>query len=144
MFGHEFLDSSKIVAAVGITHDDMATASCADAAQKRTAITLALNMHDARAQSGCDGARIVAAAIVGDQHFAANCAGREKSLGLADAITNCCRLVEAGHQDGQLTLVGGLTVVRDRLRDSAHVLHPCATAILFSLVLKASHDKNAE
>src|SRR5579863_558164 len=44
-FGHELFDSSKIVAAVGITHNDMATASRADAAQKRTAITLALNVH---------------------------------------------------------------------------------------------------
>src|SRR5580693_4794525 len=90
-FGNELFDSSKIIAAVGITHDDMASASRPDPAQKRTAITLALNMHDTHAESSRDGARCIATAIIGDQHFASNSAGRQKTLRLADAITNCLR-----------------------------------------------------
>src|ERR1700728_1986438 len=87
-------------AAAGPPHDDMPSASRPDPAQKRTAVPLALDIHDTRAQSRRDGARCIAAAIIGDQHFAGNSAGRQKTLRLADAITKCLRLVEAGHQDG--------------------------------------------
>ena len=102
---HEAFDPGEIVAAVRIAHDDPFPAGRFNARAQGAAIALFLYGDDPRPRLSGDGRRPVGAPVVGDQHFPAQPRPLQAGARLFNAASQRFRLVEARHQDRQLTFV---------------------------------------
>ena len=101
----EFFDETvrlgKIVAVVGIAHDDPFAERGTDAATQRAAVAFFLHWHYARAEFPGDGRRAVGAAIVGNDDFAPDAGALDSEPRHFDAARERFRLVQAGHKNRQ-------------------------------------------
>src|SRR6185437_1185300 len=101
----ETVETAKIVAVVGIAHDDQFAARRVNAGLQRVAVAPRRHGDDPRAERCGNIARSVGAAIVGNHDFAGISLFREEGLCLANARFECPRLIEARHQDGKVRRV---------------------------------------
>ena len=92
----------EIVAVVGVAHDDVLAAGGRDAADQGRAVAALGHGDQARAVRLGDGLGAVGGAVVGDQHLARDAGALEEAAGLVDADRQRFRLVQAGHQNGEL------------------------------------------
>jgi hypothetical protein len=101
-FVNERHQVGEVIAVVGVAHDDVLAAGRDDAAHQRVAVALLADRHDPGARVGRQLLAAVGAAVVGDNHLAANSARGQESNSLADARRHGLCLVETGHDHGQL------------------------------------------
>ena len=101
-FFDEGIERAEIVAVVGVGHDDVAASRRGDAAEQSAAIALARDRDHARTQGLGNFPGAVRAAVVGNQNLAVDIPAVDKIFGLFDADADRLRLVEAGHEHGQL------------------------------------------
>ncbi len=101
-FRHEPADVREIVGIVGITHEDPAATGGIEATAQGVAVALGRDTFDTGAQAfgNFDGA--VGGAVVGDEDFALDAGLADAFLGFADADGQRLRLIEAGHDDGEI------------------------------------------
>ena len=92
----------EIVAVVGVAHDEVLAAGCGDAAHEGVAVAAAGDVDDASAEFASDLLGAVGAAVVADDDFAGDVVFAEDAHGFFDAGADGVRLVEAGHDDGEL------------------------------------------
>ena len=97
----ELGDFAKIVAVVGVAHDDEATSGCRDPRHQRISVASFRHVDHPGAPSLGDARGAVLAAIIGHDDFARTSALLEGGLGFADTGGKSLRLVEAGHDDAQ-------------------------------------------
>ena len=115
----ERIEGREVVAVVGVAHDDVPAAGGMDPAEQRAAVPGFGDGHDAGAGGSGDLRRAVGAAVVGHQHLAVDVAAAQVVGRLGDAGRQRLRLVQARHEDRQLTAgrvghVGGVVVGSDR------------------------------
>ncbi len=94
---------AEIVTIVAVAHNHVAPACGEDASEQRAAIAALGDRHDTNAIRCGDRLGAIGAAVVRDQNLAVDTGSSQKTLRLADARTKRFCLVEAGHQNGQLT-----------------------------------------
>ena len=101
----ELRQLAEIVAVVRVAHDHEPSVRGVDAAHQCGAVTLVGHRHDPRPLGARDVHRRVGAAVVGHDNLADDAGRLHGGERLADAGRQCVRLVEAGHDDGQLDVV---------------------------------------
>ena len=101
-FVNERHQGSEIIAVVGVAHDDVLALGRDDAAHQRVAVALLADRDDAGARLGGQLLAAVCAAVIGDEHLTADTARGQESHRLGHARRHGLRLVEAGHDHGQL------------------------------------------
>src|SRR6185437_14700456 len=97
--GHQV---GEIIGIVGVAHDHVLAVGRDDATHQRVAVTLVADRYHPGAGVGGQPLAAVRAAVVGDQHLAADPALGQESHSLADARRHGLCLVEARHDHGQL------------------------------------------
>jgi hypothetical protein len=101
-FFDEGLDLAEVVAAVGLAHDEVFSLGGLHAVAKGVAVAFFGNIHNPRAELAGDVLRSVGAAVVGDEDFALDSRRGESALRGGNAVGQRLRLVQAGHDDGDL------------------------------------------
>ena len=117
---HELLDQrhrlAKVVRAVGVGHDDETAAGRDNPTDQGVAIALVHDHDNTGAEPLGLGPAAVGAAVVGDDHLAAQpvsgVQGRQRLLSLGDAGRQGGHLVEAGHDDRDVDGLGIRHVTR--------------------------------
>ena len=94
---HEARDVAKVVAVVGISHDDELATGSGDAAHQGVAVSLGGNAHNAGSQLLGDFDRTVGAAVVGHDNLARDVGVRNRALRLADAGGQRLFLIQTRH-----------------------------------------------
>ena len=84
------------------------------------AIAFFWNVNHPRAKSARNGLTAICAAIIGDQHFARHTASRQIAHRFLDAGCEGFRLIQAGHEDGELK--GGSPLIHSCF----HLRYVCA------------------
>src|SRR6185437_11332928 len=102
-FGQEARRLCEVIAIVSVPHQDVLAAGRRESAHERAAVALFCYRHDPRAELGGDVLRAVSAAVVGDDDFAGDAVLGERALCADDARLDGVRLVEAGHDDAELS-----------------------------------------
>ncbi len=92
----------EVIGIVGVAHDHIATAGGADAAHQRGPIAAVHHPDHAGAGRLGQGLRAVGRAVVGHQHLTGHAGAGQEAPGLGDTDLQGLRLVEAGHEDGEL------------------------------------------
>ena len=101
-FVNERHQVGEIVAVVGVAHDHVFAVGGDDPAHQGVAVTLVADRYHPGAGAGGQPLTAVGAAVIGDQHLAADTAFGQESNSLADARRHGLCLVEARHDHGQL------------------------------------------
>src|SRR5688572_16281459 len=68
-FFHKGFQSRKIIAVIGIGHDDIATPSSSDPCPQSAAVAFFRNINDTCPQTTCEFLGTVRASIIRDEHF---------------------------------------------------------------------------
>ena len=89
----------KVVAVIGVAHEDPFSLSCFDAAAQGVAISFVRDGNHACALAGGDFARSVGAAVVSDHDLAGDSSRLDAQKGLANAGGEGFCLIEARHDD---------------------------------------------
>ena len=97
---HKLGNLQKVIAAVGIAHNDKPAPRGGNASHQGTAITLLANLDDTRAQPGRNQLRAVGAAIIGDNDLTHNLMLVQGLPGGLDTPGQGLGFVEAGHHNG--------------------------------------------
>src|SRR5258708_20461363 len=114
----------EVVTAIGITHDDEATARRGYAAHQGTAITTLRDEDYSRAEACLDVLRPVGAAVVRHNQFSRDAIFTYRSLRLLDTFCQRVGLVEAGNDYAKFDFRGMLVEpVSQRIRICA--VHVC-------------------
>ena len=95
----------KIVAAIGVAHDNELTAGGGDTTHQCAAITLAWDVNHADTQSFGDLRRAILTAVVRNDDFPLQVVGAEHRLHLSNADSQRLRLVQAGNNDRHLRVI---------------------------------------
>ena len=98
-FFDEAVGLRKIIAVVGIAHEDPFAGCGANAAGDRAAVAFFFHGNNARAGFFRDGLRAVGAAVVGDRNFAAHAGFLDSEFCFLNATRERFRLVETGHEN---------------------------------------------
>jgi hypothetical protein len=98
----ETVEPRKIVAGVGVAHNNVAPPSRLNARRQRGAVTSLRDVDHACPETFGDPLRTVLAAVVRHQHLAADAAAGKESGRLLDAHRQRAGLVEARHEDREL------------------------------------------
>src|SRR4051812_44023796 len=101
-FLDEALEKRKIVAIVGVAHDDVASVRSGDSGGERRAVATPRHRNYARTGALGNLARTVARAIVGYYDLAFDAAALQEGARFLHAKAYPSRLVEAGHENRQL------------------------------------------
>jgi hypothetical protein len=99
---HEARDVAKIVAVVGIPHNDELAARSCDSAHQGVAVSLGLDADNAGSELLGDFDRTVGAAVVGHNDLARDVGIRNRKLRLANAGGQRLFLIQTRHYYGQL------------------------------------------
>ena len=102
---HERHQVGEVVTVVRVAHDDAATAGGHNPAHQGVAVALLGDRHHACPGVGGQLLAAVGAAVVRDDHFAADLMLLQESHGLADARRDRLSLIETWHDDGQLHVI---------------------------------------
>ena len=129
----ERIDARKVVAVVGIAHDDELALRRLDPALKSSAVPLALHRHDPGAGARGELSRPVGAPVVGDDHFTDDAEPVEALQRVAHARLDGLRLVKARHHDRQLDRI------RDHLSQRSDVYHLPRMGYLGLLPIHSNH-----
>ena len=96
---HQPGDLAEVVAVVGVAHDDVRAARRLDAAHQRAAVAPFGYRHNSGTHCLRDLLRTVGAAVVGDDHFAADASAFERALRLGETTREGVGFVETRHHD---------------------------------------------
>ena len=99
---------SKVVAIVGVAHQDVFTGGSRDAAHESVAVSLGPDPHHPRPQPLRNFDRTIGASIVGNDDLASDAGLIKRLLGFPDASFQGLCLVETRHHDGKLDGLGCL------------------------------------
>jgi len=95
----------KVVAVVGVTHDDVLATRRFNAAHKRASITFLGHMNHARVQISGDFWRTIGAAVIRDNYFAVDAELIESLFRLLYTGWQGLSFIKTGHHNGQFDTV---------------------------------------
>ena len=97
--GDEGFDAGKVIAVIGISHEDPLAGRRFNATAERVAVSFARDVNDAGTFADGDVLRAIRAAIVGDDDFTLDSRFADGFPGFPDAGGEGFRLVQAGHDN---------------------------------------------
>src|SRR5204862_3930119 len=110
-----FGDVEKVVAVVGVAHDDVGAACGVDAAHQGVAVAFFFDVNHASAQAAGYFGGTIGRAVVGDEDFAVDVGVAQGALGFFDAGGEGVGFVETGHDDRDFDRIGNLGICDLRL-----------------------------
>jgi len=118
---HKGHQGHEIVAAVRITHDDIAAIRRFDPVPQRVAVATLRDINDPRTAFLGNLLRSIGAAVIRDQNLAIDAVLIQKPPRILDAERQCFRFVQAGHENRQFAGVCFLFI---------SIWYPCRQSML--------------